>query len=82
MRAGLPVLASINPGNDLAALIEDQRVGKASVDPIGADLHHLALEMLTEPGSAGSAAERCKELFGRLFSPAAAAGQIVRGLEG
>ena len=77
MRAGLPVLASINPGNDLAALIEDERVGRASVDPAGADLPQLALEMLI---AAGSAAERCKELFGRLFSPAAAAGQIVRGL--
>ncbi len=80
MRAGLPVLASINPGNDLAALIEDERVGRASVDPTGADLPQLALEMLTAAGSADPTSGRCKELFGRLFSPAAAAGQILRGL--
>jgi glycosyltransferase involved in cell wall biosynthesis len=78
MRAGLPVLASINPGNDLARLIEDEMVGRASVDQTGADLPKLALEMLTVTGPI---AERCRKLFERLFSPSAAAEQIVRGLQ-
>jgi glycosyltransferase involved in cell wall biosynthesis len=32
MQAGLPVLASINPGNDLIQIIEGERVGRACTD--------------------------------------------------
>jgi hypothetical protein len=32
MQAGLPVLASINPGNDLAELIQREDVGRVCTD--------------------------------------------------
>jgi glycosyltransferase involved in cell wall biosynthesis len=81
MSAGLPVLAAINTGNDLARLIEDEEVGRASVDPTGADLPQLANEILAEADQPGATAQRCKDLFARLYSPEVAARQIVRGLQ-
>lgn len=80
MHAGLPVLASINPGNDLAALVAEEGVGRVSVDPEGADLPALALDLIEEAAAGGDLAGRCRALAMRRFSSAAAARQIVRAL--
>jgi glycosyltransferase involved in cell wall biosynthesis len=88
MQAGLPVLASINPGNDLQGMILREGVGRVCTDQAVETLQRLALELVDEvaagAGSAGNAAvaERCKALSARLFSPEAAVRQIVDALAG
>lgn len=82
MQAGLPVLASVNAGNDLIAMIETEGVGRASVDPFGADLDEAADALLDRPELTGTdASERCRILYRKLFSPEAAAAQVVSALE-
>lgn len=80
MHAGLPVLASINPGNDLAELVAAEGVGRVSVDPAGADLSTLGLAMLEDELSGSEASERCRALAERRFSSAAAVRQIAAAL--
>jgi glycosyltransferase involved in cell wall biosynthesis len=81
MQSGLPVLASINPGNDLVQLIERERVGhvctNASVEVLG----RLATELINDLNYAGhDLRARCKALAARMFSPEVAAKQIVTAL--
>jgi glycosyltransferase involved in cell wall biosynthesis len=88
MQAGLPVLATINPGNDLIDIIDCERVGRVCTDHSVDTLQRLALEMATEVAAAdgalstGNAAvsSRCKALSARMFSPDAAVKQIVAAL--
>jgi glycosyltransferase involved in cell wall biosynthesis len=87
MQAGLPVLASINPGNDLESMILREGVGRVCTDQSVESLQPLALELVAEvatgSGSASNSAfaERCKALSAMLFSPEAAVRQIVAALE-
>jgi glycosyltransferase involved in cell wall biosynthesis len=87
MQAGLPVLACINPGNDLEGMILREAVGRVCTKRCVDSLQRLALELVEEvaPSSvvAGNAAltERCKALFTKLFSPASAVRQIVAVLK-
>lgn len=80
MHAGLPVLASINPGNDLEALIEAEGVGRVSTDAEGGDLPELARALLDGLALDDSIGERCRALAKSLFSSQAAVGQIARAL--
>jgi hypothetical protein len=88
MQAGLPVLASINAGNDLVEMIEGEGVGRVCTDHSVDTLQRLALELAGEvaagagAASAGNAAvaDRCKALSAKLFSPEAAVRQIVAAL--
>jgi glycosyltransferase involved in cell wall biosynthesis len=86
MQAGMPVLASINPGNDLVDMIESEGVGRVCTDHSVDTLQRLALELVDEvatgAGADGKAAvaERCKALSAKLFSPEAAVRQIVAAL--
>ena len=82
MQAGLPVLASINPGNDLAELIRRERVGRVCTDHSVDTLHRLAIELVDEVDSGMSVAALCHALSARLFSPEAIVKQIVVALEG
>jgi glycosyltransferase involved in cell wall biosynthesis len=79
MQSGLPVLASINHGNDLATMIAEERVGgactDASVDTLEALAHVLADEL-----EGKEIKRRCRALAARLFSPRAAVEQIVHAL--
>ncbi len=87
MQTGLPVLASINPDNDLESLILREGVGRVCTDQSVDTLEQMAVELVrvvaTGTGAAGSAAiaERCRALFFRLFSPANAVTQIVNALQ-
>ncbi|HEY8608905.1 MAG TPA: glycosyltransferase family 4 protein [Noviherbaspirillum sp.] len=80
MQSGLPVLAAINPGNDLKQLIESEGVGRVCCDNSAASLHHLAEALLTDLAQEDLAA-RCRALAARTFSSATAARQIVTALE-
>ena len=81
LQAGLPVLARINPGNDLEALINREGVGRVCTDTTVDTLQRLALELADNPADREPAANRCQTLFGKLFSPVAAVRQIVQALE-
>ncbi|AVA13635.1 glycosyltransferase family 4 protein [Sphingopyxis sp. MG] len=82
MQAGLPVLASINDGNDLKALVEDNGVGRVSVEPRGRDLPNLAAAMMEREVRNDSIRGRCIGLSEALFSARAAVEQIVQSVGG
>jgi glycosyltransferase involved in cell wall biosynthesis len=79
MQSGLPVLASINAGNDLAALISGERVGGACTDASVDTLEALAYRLVGELDG-GAVKQRCMALAARLFSPQAAVAQIVHAV--
>jgi hypothetical protein len=85
MQSGLPVLASINPGNDLAGMIEREGVGRVCTDYSVDTLQRLALELVDEVLAAGARDQaisaRCKALSAKLFSPEAAVKQIGAALK-
>lgn len=82
MQAGLPVLASINPGNDLAGLIQQEGVGRVCTDHSVDTLQRLAVELADEISSGKSVSARCRALSAKLFAPEAAVRQIVAALGG
>jgi glycosyltransferase involved in cell wall biosynthesis len=82
MQSGLPVLAAVNSGNDLAELIRSKRVGQVCVDASAHSLAAAATELLEDIHRDSSMAERCRGLAAELFSAKAAARQVVRALEG
>lgn len=82
MQAGLPVLASINPGNDLAELIQREGVGRVCTDHSVDTLQRLAVELADEITSDKDVSARCHALSAKLFSPEAAVTQIAAALAG
>lgn len=80
MHAGLPVLASVNPGNDMATLVASAGVGRVSEDPTGANLKGLALAMMEDELLDPHVTDRCTTLARQLFSSETAAAQIIRAL--
>ncbi|MEX2231675.1 MAG: glycosyltransferase [Cyclobacteriaceae bacterium] len=81
MQAGLPVMAVINPGNDLEQMILSNRVGVVSTRTDIQELMLKAAEILDELESSGEIQNRCRELYLQLFSPEAAVSQIVKALQ-
>lgn len=80
MQSGLPVLANVNPGNDLIKMIEQAKVGKACTDGSVESLY-AAAELLVERYSGKrDVKDRCQTLYSQLFSPEAAVHQIVNAL--
>lgn len=77
MQAGLPVLASINDGNDLQQMVETRHVGRVSVAPDGADLPELASALIERELADPAIADRCRALSHELFSARAAVDQIL-----
>ena len=80
MQNGLPVLASVNAGNDLAALIRDERIGQVSESNRVDDLLKLTETLLLQIEEEADLSERCRKLFEREFSVEKAAQQIVAAL--
>ena len=74
--SGLPVLASVNPGNDLIDLIKDSNTGKVIFD---ANLSNLSkeAELLVELLDTGDLKQNCKNLREELFQPSRAVSQII-----
>lgn len=81
MQAGLPVLASVNAGNDLVMEIDSHSVGLTSVEPDGHDLAPLAITLAGHDWSGTGVKERCRALSRKRFSAEVAVSQIVRALE-
>lgn len=81
MQCGLPVLATINPGNDLVNLIKEERVGRVSTDSSAASLRILALELVDEITRDVDITSRCRGVARKMFSPEVAVTQIVKALQ-
>jgi glycosyltransferase involved in cell wall biosynthesis len=76
MQSGLPVLANVNMGNDLAALIRAEQVGTVCETHTTSDLYQLAIDLLDQLNEDLQLMQRCKNLFQRQFSVEQAARQI------
>jgi len=81
MQQGLPVLASVNQGNDIEGLIRDHGVGEVCSDYQVASLKAAALRLLAHLETDASVPARCRELGARLFSPQAAVQQIAAAFQ-
>ena len=81
MQSGLPVLASINPGNDLAGIIQGENVGRVVTDGSSGSMVNMVEELTVLMDQDSELPVRCRGLYERLFSPEMAVGQIVGGLE-
>lgn len=81
MQSGLPVLANINAGNDLAKMIRDEQVGQVCESNQVGELLQLADELLTQIDSQGDYLQnRCRSLFAREFAVDRTVRQIVAAL--
>jgi glycosyltransferase involved in cell wall biosynthesis len=84
MQAGLPVLASINPGNDLEEMINSEGVGRVCTDHSASTMQRLAIDLLDEvtgnTTNNQAVSARCKALSAKLFSPEVAVKQILSAL--
>lgn len=81
MQAGLPVLASINPENDLQKIVEERGLGRVSIDSAGEDLPMLANLIIENELRDTGLAERCQSISDEIFSTRAAVNQIVSALK-
>lgn len=77
MQGGLPALATINPGNDLAEIIEREGVGRVCTDCSIDTLQALAEDLVDEISRDSGVSIRCRALSTKLFSPEAVARQIA-----
>lgn len=77
MQCGLPVLAHVNDGNDLAAMVRDNGVGEVSEAGGARDLAERIERLLGEPLAAADMDERCRKLFRDNFSAARAVRTIA-----
>lgn len=80
MQCGLPVLANINAGNDLAEVIRCERVGKVCETNSIEVLSQLAEELLEEIDADDQISTRCRELFDREFAVEKTVRQVVSAL--
>jgi len=82
MQAGLPVLATINAGNDLEVVINQNRVGRVITSNDVADLKLQADDLLASLATDDDCSGRCRQLAESRFSSRAAVQQIVAALKG
>jgi len=80
MQSGLPVLANINAGNDLAGIIQQENVGRVNEDGTVDTLERLAVALIDSLSADTDIKNRCRALYSKLFSPETAVRQIVAAL--
>lgn len=80
MQSGLPVLARLNPGNDLAVLIRERKVGMAETDGTAQKLCDLALSLISQLDEDLLISQRCRILWRELYSTEIAAKQVMAAL--
>jgi glycosyltransferase involved in cell wall biosynthesis len=81
MQSGLPVLASINAGNDLVDLINEKQVGAVCTDRSAEMLAALAEQLLHSLEQDHAIADRCKALATDMFSSNTAVRQVSAALQ-
>jgi glycosyltransferase involved in cell wall biosynthesis len=81
MQSGLPVLANVNAGNDLAQMIRDEQVGQVCESNQVGELLQLTDKLLTQIDTqADDLPNRCRSLFEREFAVDRTVRQIVAAL--
>lgn len=80
MQSGLPVLANVNAGNDLAQLIRDERVGQVCESHKISELLELADKLLEQIDTETDLPNRCLQLFQREFAVEKTVRQIVAAM--
>ena len=80
MQSGLPVLANINAGNDLAQMIRDERVGQVCETNQVDELLLLTEKLLDQIETDSGLSARCTALFEREFAVENTVKQIVAAL--
>ena len=80
MQSGLPVLANVNAGNDLAALIRREQVGQVCENNDVEQLARMAETLLSQISTDRALPVRCSQLFARQFSVEQAVCQILTAL--
>lgn len=80
MQCGMPVLANINEGNDLANIIRDKRVGQVCESNQLDELVILAEKLLTQIDYDNDLSTRCEALFKSEFSVEKIVMQVVAAL--
>jgi glycosyltransferase involved in cell wall biosynthesis len=81
IQSGLPVLANVNAGNDLAKMIRAEQVGQVCESNQVAELLQLTDKLLTQIDSqADDLRDRCRSLFEREFAVDRTVRQIVAAL--
>lgn len=81
MQAGLPVLAKINPGNDLEQLINSEAVGYCSTSDDVNTLQQQMADLIEDLNAEIDFRSRGQGLASRLFSSSAAVKQIATALD-
>ncbi|QXZ09314.1 glycosyltransferase family 4 protein [Comamonas sp. Y33R10-2] len=81
MQSGIPVLANINPGNDLAELIRSEGVGVVCEDADIQDMEHKANILINSVEMDADFQKRCRAVYWKMFSPSQAVNQIVLELK-
>ena len=77
MEAGIPVLAKVNPGNDLIKLILQYDVGVVTISDSLDDLEVALANLCNKIKTDKAISSRCQELAKELFSSDRAAEQIL-----
>ncbi len=80
MQSGLPVLANVNAGNDLARMIREEQVGQVCENNRVDDLVQFANQLLDQIEFDGQMSFRCRSLFEREFAVEKTVRQIVAAL--
>jgi len=81
LRAGLPVLARINIGNDLEEIINTYDVGRVCAGNADDRLLDLAKELIASPEKRSGMGLRGKALANEMFLTANVAQQLIKGLQ-
>ncbi len=77
--SGLPVLASVNPGNDIINLINSSRTGQVIDNACPKNLSNKAIEIIKSLDD-DKIKERCTTLSNKLFQPRIATKQIINSI--
>ncbi len=80
VQAGLPILARVNRGTDLAGLIEREHIGRAYVGDSVEELRALAEELADNVELGQRMEVNGRALASRMFSPEVAVRQVVAAL--
>lgn len=80
MQSGLPVLANVNSGNDLAQMIRDEQVGHVCENNQLDDLVQFANKLLLQIESDEHLSARCRSLFQKKFTVEKTVFQLVSAL--
>jgi len=80
MQAGLPVLANINPGNDLETIIRSNDVGEVCVTNNSLERFSYANSLINKIRLGSISKEKSLDLFKKEFTARRAAAQIIVGI--